>query len=1113
MAFSTQKEFFHVPFKNAPAPGRDCPEACVKLKSYPSTIDDRSWSASENKKSRFVADLVACHAAAGGGRGNDSVGQGPSDGRGRGRGNNAGPQGGNADGLSGNTSNAGPQGGNAGGPSSNSSNAGPQYGLNTGGPSSNASRRGSNEGAPATSNDIQLRAAPASSGSGAFGGPTARKGQTGLADEYGSNLVLGDSLINAADDTIGRMESLMIKNNILKEKLADSKDQLKTAQQESAEIKRIMAQRYDPDRSRALKKKVKELSDARKIDSKDERELNEMMMAIDDMNKAHDILEAENANLKRLIEKQSKRCNLESIKIEPEKSSDIPYLQKKIETLGKELVLLRQAEDECMKAAGKQSGGKYSFSPEKDVGNIQKILAERDALRRKCQALTMLNERVGNLKNQAQTAEYVNGDLEANLDHRDQYISDMHQEIEEMQNFYEGEVDKVKGNEELLLCRCNEMKKQLEVVQSTAQKAEGQTMEIDVLRNELRKRDAALSAYGIQYEQLMNVVAELNQMYGNQRADCGPFTDKTSQCALGLGDVDANLAVYTGATLDHIMSELSKQGECFQQMNQNNYPGGSHINNLEDCNRELNRLRNLLREKDGELGDLYDENDCLCVAAEESKKKLEELDQQVRKLDDDTRIMEQGFSESISLIKDIGDVAVENEKLKNKVSELRDSEAQTLFDDLSKQLEDCKKKTQLLEEKNKALGNALRKLGVDPDAIEREAERGEGAQGEILRMVNEANLDGKPGEKSGEDSEKGKGQDQARPGADTEKGKGQDQARPGEDTEKGKGQDLARPGEKSDEKELEKVGESAGAGEKGKGSPEKEDEKGGTGGTDKGKAGEDDEKTPEEPAKPVKQATDGKGKGKLEDKTDSKGPAKSGNVSGAEEDGKAATAGASKAGKGGGSKARVAKDQKKPGAHGSELEGAEEQFDDFVRNTVRSLAAGEIDGCGLEKELRKILDLFVEECGFCFCKCNIPNSRFYAICHKLYHRGLTTLSFNELAYIHKRIYAAAEYILPGCLFNHMLQEGATYECPEQKPTIHSRQEPKCYCDPKEGHLLKKVIRLETDIENAKVCLKNLKNMPKDFDLPMGRISDGGDYSPREQQAARFKKSQKQKCFI
>ncbi|EDW38814.1 GL13750 [Drosophila persimilis] len=430
MAFSTQKEFFHVPFKNTTTPNREC-QTCVKLKSYPSTIDDRSWSANENQKSRFVAELVACNVPA-----------------------------------------------------------------NTGGPGSSSS------------GPLVQRSAP--------------------TDEYGSNLVVGDSLINAAGNTLSRMESLMIKNNILKEKLASSNEQLKTAKEESAEIKRIMGQRYDPDKSKALKRKVKELADANKIDAKDEQELNDLMRAIDDMNKAHDILEAENANLKRLIDKQSKRCNLESVQIEPEKSTDIPYLQNKIENLGKELVLLRQAEDEYMKAAGHQSGSKYSFSPEKDVGNIQKILAERDALRKKVKALAMLNDTVNKLKDQAETAHHVNGDLEDNLKQQNQYINDIQQEMEDMQDFYEGEVDKAKGIEEMLLCRCNEMKKQLAVVQTTVQQADCNAMEIDVLRNELRKRDAALSAYGIQYEQLMTK-AKLFRNGGYRYLDKLPEDSKDSE--------------------------------------------------------------------------------------------------------------------------------------------------------------------------------------------------------------------------------------------------------------------------------------------------------------------------------------------------------------------------------------------------------------------------------------------------------------------------------------------------------------------------------------------------------------------------------------------------------
>ncbi|EDW26079.1 GL26960 [Drosophila persimilis] len=106
------------------------------------------------------------------------------------------------------------------------------------------------------------------------------------------------------------------------------------------------------------------------------------------------------------------------------------------------------------------------------------------------------------------------------------------------------------------------------------------------------------------------------------------------------------------------------------------------------------------------------------------------------------------------------------------------------------------------------------------------------------------------------------------------------------------------------------------------------------------------------------------------------------------------------------------------GYNGSVIEEADDQFDNFVRNTVKTLSAREIDGSGLEIELRKILDIFVEEWGFCFCKCTLPNSRLYAICHKLYHRGLTSVSFADLAYIHKRIYECGRAYYAGLPVHH-----------------------------------------------------------------------------------------------
>uniref|UniRef100_W8AJK4 Uncharacterized protein n=1 Tax=Ceratitis capitata TaxID=7213 RepID=W8AJK4_CERCA len=59
MAYSTQKEFFHVPFMNETV-DYECLKACVKLKTYQSTIDDRSWAMDESLQSRFLSDLITC---------------------------------------------------------------------------------------------------------------------------------------------------------------------------------------------------------------------------------------------------------------------------------------------------------------------------------------------------------------------------------------------------------------------------------------------------------------------------------------------------------------------------------------------------------------------------------------------------------------------------------------------------------------------------------------------------------------------------------------------------------------------------------------------------------------------------------------------------------------------------------------------------------------------------------------------------------------------------------------------------------------------------------------------------------------------------------------------
>lgn len=60
MAYSTQINFFHIPFMNEDEEQCAC-EKCVKLKKYESSFDDRSWASDSNKKSRFIVDLVSCN--------------------------------------------------------------------------------------------------------------------------------------------------------------------------------------------------------------------------------------------------------------------------------------------------------------------------------------------------------------------------------------------------------------------------------------------------------------------------------------------------------------------------------------------------------------------------------------------------------------------------------------------------------------------------------------------------------------------------------------------------------------------------------------------------------------------------------------------------------------------------------------------------------------------------------------------------------------------------------------------------------------------------------------------------------------------------------------------
>ncbi|XP_033172773.1 golgin subfamily A member 5-like [Drosophila mauritiana] len=384
MAFSTQKEFFHIPYINENYE-LNCTGVCVNLKTYPSSIDDRSWSENEEKKSRFVSDLVAC----------------------------------------------------------NNPNF-VKHGNETETKNIKSESRGEN---------FKI-----------------------LIDPYGSNLLLEDSLINAADDAIDWLQDLM-KRNILNNQLPESDMKLLPIRMDNAEIKRIMNQSYNRDNARILQAKLNDWINS-KNELHEEKELKEIVRTIDDMDKAQDLLEAENAYLKRIIEKQSMRCRLDSLEINPEQSTDVKYLQTKINEMGKELSLLRQTEDMLIRKCAQMCRSECSeafkiegvymnnaFSLEHDILNIQRILQERDGLRKKCKRLEALGEKLKALEKKANEAENISEDLEDNINQQNQYIDDIQTEMDKMKNYYDNEVDKAKGLEKLLtLCSLkNQCKRNQEI--------------------------------------------------------------------------------------------------------------------------------------------------------------------------------------------------------------------------------------------------------------------------------------------------------------------------------------------------------------------------------------------------------------------------------------------------------------------------------------------------------------------------------------------------------------------------------------------------------------------------------------------------------------------------
>ncbi|XP_065355170.1 paramyosin isoform X2 [Calliphora vicina] len=894
MAFSN---FFNVPFLNKSAE-LGCKKACVKLKSYESTIDHRSWASDEAKQSKFLSDLVTCQnpAITGYGEGDISdldvhVGRAESN-----------------------------------------------YNVNAArGPSTSAYKGKAGVGQKRNQGDI-----------------TAAGIRDNIMPQLGV-LTGGDSLLECANMHLAEYQKVLKIKTTLEKELEVSNERLKTAKEENEKIREILASKLDSNTAKDFYNKIQKLTTAGKLSNNEENEMLQIYKKMENMNKAYEVLQAENNYLKRLIEKLDERVTMENITTQPEKSNDVAYLHKEINTLRKECIMLRQMEDEYQKLKQQQQLNKLPSISEQDAENIKAIIKERNSLREKCKSFKALEKQVQQLEQQAEEAHKKAGNLSSSLSNQSQYIDKMEGEMQNMQKYYEGQNQNACYKEECLKAQLEDIKDELIKAKCQAQKADMLAMEVSSLRNEILKRDLALNDYDCQYKQLMDVVNELQSV----KLQC--LHDNQTQTSKNQTD---ELAFFTCATLEEIMKELKKKG-CLNDefMVAYGLEPEPHDNNVEydkQCCREMRRLQQQLDEMEKEKQNAAD---CEAICADALKRlkeletekskllqenlvlngklkdgddkmanmlnKIEHLDKEINRNGQEANRIGKDLEGTIGLVKDISDVQIKNQQLTNAVSAINSRDDQKIIDDLRRQLE------------------------------------------EELAKLKKCQ------------------------------------------------QDNARLQEEAKEREMD-----------------------------------------------LKELKD------LNNKLEA--------------------------------------DRKKLKAENNKLLNSKAH----IKNSLNKQEGKNKKGRSFEKELRNILEEFIHECGYCFCRLFNTKSKLYAICHKLYHSGIDTLSFRELAYLHKKIYAQAEQLLPGCLLDMILSDhkeqvenmlstsmvmprliGGTEVDFKMSDTNVTDMDQKCCCCKNElccnnsDEMLKdKVNKLEKDIEIARDYLETLKNIPLETSLP----SDNGD---------------------
>ncbi|KAM7360835.1 uncharacterized protein ACRADG_008034 [Cochliomyia hominivorax] len=985
MAYSTQKDFFHVPFMNENVE-LTCPKACAKIKSYESTIDDRAWATDEAEQSKFLSDLATCQfpVRCGSGEGDFSVLGSIID--------------------------------------------SDQDELNE--PFGTAARQ-----TPAS-----MQKGPIASGSKAHS-----------PHPFGK-LTAGDSLLQCANIHLADYQKLMKIKSSLEKELEISNERLHTAKEENRKIREIIANKLDSNAIKDFFNKIQKLTTNGKLNKNEENELLQIYQKMENMNKSYEILQAENNYLKRLIEKLSERVKMENIITQPEKSNDVSYLQNELNKVRKECMMLRQLEDEYLRLKQHQSN-KISSLTEEDTENIKAILKERNSLREKCKSLKALEQQVEQLKNKAQEAQDEANELSSNLNIKSQRIDKLAGEMQNMQKYYEEQNQSACFKEEVLKAQLEDLKDDLIKAKCQAQRADMLAMEVSSLRNELLKRDLALNDYDCQYKQLMEVVNELQSM----KLQC--LQDDQTQT---LKDETDELAFYTCATLDHIIKELKRKG-CFnddefmaiyglelepnesnryydkqccremhrlqQEINEMKNVKQEAINCEAICADALKRLKELETENMKLLQENHDLNEKLLdgeVKMGNMLRKIEHLDKEINKNGQEAHRIGKELEGTKDLVKNISDVQLKNQQLANAVSAINSRDDQKIIDDLRRQLEEemaklkkCQMENTKLQEEAKAREMDLKQLKERNNKLETERKKLEKEYN--IKIPYDEDED-KPKSKRADDKNKDNLRDQKQKfkksddeDAD-ESGKIPYHKTPSkyEEHEKEKDKEQTKPLEKFEDKSGKSAFVPSSKDTKAASKPTSKDTKHRSHELDvpellnvtdfddtvsasetlKSSALKDSDK------KSMKSAS-GKKTEDVDDhmKKSSRDPLRHIDA-----------------------KSTTLKTEAKARDFKSSVPKESKALDEFVTKKSTALKTSLVQGRSFENEFRNILEDFMYECGYCFTRMGNTKSKLYAICHKLYHRGIHTLSFRELAYLHKKIYGQAEQLLPGCLLDMIITD-------------------------------------------------------------------------------------------